>query len=59
MKEKEKQADPWFDPEELRRNLARTPEERLRCLEELNRFFHAFMPEKSKRIWEELKAKGW
>lgn len=47
-----------FDIESLRAFMALSAKEKLEFLEELNRFLAAAMPEKSKKIWDELRANG-
>lgn len=44
---------------ELRVYMALTPKEKLDYLEQLSGFFNKAMPRKSKKIWDELKKRGW
>jgi len=46
------------DREYIRNCLALTPEQRLKELEKLNKFFSEAMSEESKQAWLKLKAKG-
>lgn len=58
-KREAKKAEPWFDRTELEASLALSPEQRLRYLEELNKFLDAFTPRKNKQIWAQMKKRGW
>jgi len=49
---------PEFDLEFIKTYMALSAEEKLKYLEELNRFLAAATPEKSKKAWEELRLRG-
>lgn len=48
-----------YKKEDLLRYLRLSPEEKLKNLEKLNKFFQLVVPEKNKKIWQKLKNNGW
>ena len=57
-------SDDIFDNEELemdriKKFIAMTPERKMECLEEMNKFLNALMPLKSKKIAEKLREEGY
>ena len=48
-----------YDPNELRRYIVLSPEQKFDYLEALNEFFAKSMPARSKNIWKVLKSRGW
>ncbi|MBW1800541.1 MAG: hypothetical protein JRJ85_07395 [Deltaproteobacteria bacterium] len=59
MKNNDQVNDEEYSVEDLKRYMALSPEEKLNYLEEINLFFQESMPDKSKKVWEELKKQGW
>ncbi len=59
MKNNEQTNDEEYSVEALKRYMALSAEEKFNYLEEINHLFKESMPEKSKKVWEELKRNGW
>ena len=59
MKNNEQTNDEEYSIEGLKRYMALSAEEKFNYLEEINNFLKESMPEKSKKVWEELKRNGW
>jgi hypothetical protein len=47
-----------YSDEDLKRYMAVPARQKLRMLEKTNAFFQRMMPASSKKIWEELKKRG-
>ncbi len=47
-----------YDDEDLKAYIKLPVRKKLTMIEEMNDFFDRFMPRKSKKIWEELKRRG-
>ena len=56
---KKKRQNPEFDINQLKKNVALSALKKLELLEQLNQFIFKAMPQKSKKTWEKLKAKGY
>lgn len=48
-----------FDQERLKLFISLSPEEKLNHLESMNELIEKITPKRSKKIWAELKKKGW
>ena len=53
MKDPKQDDEEYFNIDDLKRYMSLSAEEKLRYLQEINAFFHEFMPSESKRVWEE------
>jgi len=51
--------DNYFNLDNLKSYMALSAREKLNYLEEINSFFRKVTPAESKKIWEELKKRGW
>ena len=51
--------DDYFNTDDLKSYMALSAREKLNYLEEVNSFFRKVTPAESKKIWEELKKRGW
>ena len=47
-----------YSVEDLKSYMALPVRDKLRLIEQMNRFFNRFMPAKSKKIWKKLQQKG-
>lgn len=59
MKNLEQAGDEAFDPDDLKRYMSLSAEEKLNYLEAMNDFFMEAMSDQSKKAWEVLKKRGW
>ena len=49
----------YLETERLRQFIALSPEKKMECLEEFNKFLDALTPEKSKKIQKKLREQDW
>ncbi len=49
----------YYSIQELKAYKKLSISKKLECIEEMNRFLNAFIPEKTKRIQEQLRKEGW
>ena len=56
---KKRKSNPEFDRDSLRKYMALPAEQKLDYLERMNQMLDALMPPQSKKIWQELKNRGW
>lgn len=47
-----------YSDEDLLKYMRVPIRKKLQWIEDTNQFFHRFMPEKSKKIWEQLQKEG-
>jgi|GEM_PF-2591428 hypothetical protein len=58
-KKKEKNADDYYNLDDLKNYMALPAKEKLNSLERLNAFFVKAVPAQNKAIWQRLKKIGW